>query len=151
MWCSLLSAASASANITQQKWVLWCQSVLAHVLAALPPVAVSGILPWLQHLSHSNFSFWPIWLDSPFYWPQVKFSEGKGEGGPEMREATLLCGAIAGLYSQVCNIHVAKWLQCLADCSIHVPYVFPAASPLLSCELRNHCRCGKLERTDVLS
>lgn len=68
-----------------------------------------------------------------------------------MTEAMFLCGAFAGLCSQVCNTHVAKWLRCLTGCSTHAPYSFPAASTLLSCELRNHCGCGELERADVLS
>lgn len=93
-----------------------CLSCHTYLLAA-PPVAMSGTLSWLQHFPHSNFSFWPIWLDSPLYWPQVKFNEGKGEEGPEMGEAMFLCGAFAGLYSQVCNTQL-RIAKCLTGCSI---------------------------------
>lgn len=116
---SLFSAAASASAFTRpncggQRRMPWCCSILAHVLAAILALAVSGASPWLQDLSHYTFSFWPIWLGSSISWPQMRFLEGRREGRPGTREATFLCSATAAaaLYCQACSVHVAMRLQC---------------------------------------
>lgn len=129
---------SASASTTQQEW---CQSVLL-------------LWPCQEHCPGSNTSSTPASPFSPDGWThpstEPRGSLVRGREKEDLRwERPRLC--VVPLVVCILRCAVAKWLPCLTGCSTHVPYSFPAASLLLSCELRNHCRCGKLERKDVLS
>lgn len=121
MWgLPLSTAVSASActppNSSGQRWMLWCQPTQAHVLAAILPLAVSGVSPWLQDLPQYTLPFWPIWLGSSFYWPldEVYWRKRRIGTSNEKGHFSVCChiAAAASLSSQACKIHAAVWLQC---------------------------------------
>lgn len=136
-----------------QRWMRCCLSIPVHVLAAVLLLAVMGA-SCCSKTTLKTFWFWPMWLYLSFYWPQMRFSEGKREERPGNWKDAFLWGATAHCWfafsgMQYRHSHVAAVLW-QAFLYMYLA-VFLLLFPKLSCELRNHYRHGNLERMDVLS
>ena len=108
----------ARPNNREWRWVQWCQSILAHVLAAILLLAVSGASPWLGHHPLCPPSTPSVygrdgWAHPSvdLRWDLLRWGE-KVNLGPERLRFCMVPETAAALYSQACNIHVAMWLQC---------------------------------------
>lgn len=113
-----------------QRWMRCCLSIPVHVLAAVLLLAVMGA-SCCSKTTLKTFCFWPMWLYLSFYWPQMRFSEGKREERPGNWKDAFLWGATAHCWFAFSGMQYRQPCGCCAvtSFSIHVPCRFPVAIP----------------------